>query len=285
MTLEELYGKKIKRIELLGHSCAYIDEGSGTPVIFLHGYSVNLACFSPVYPLFRKNRRIIGLDYPGYYLSEKRRDVSYDIPFMADAVVSLIEKLRLKNVVIVGSSMGGAVAMEAALKKPKAISALVLAAPVGFSGRNPFLGFMVFLQTKVLPFEKQREKMYARLFSRVDTFFAEKTHPFRKTIEEGYRQMKSADDFDLWIRTLLLMAQSVLTADYRKRAAKIETPAYIIWGERDEVLPPKGAGIAQNSMGGNLTVEMVPGKGHLPFVEAPERFYMMTDTYLKALGT
>jgi len=49
---------------------------------------------------------VIALDYPGYYLSEKK-DAPYDIPFMARAVAELLDKLNLKKAVLVGSSMGG----------------------------------------------------------------------------------------------------------------------------------------------------------------------------------
>ena len=87
-------------------------------MVFLHGFSVNLASFAKSYPHFLKNHRVIALDYPGYYLSEKK-DAPYDIPFMARAVAELLDKLDLKKAVLVGSSMGGAIALEAALLRPE----------------------------------------------------------------------------------------------------------------------------------------------------------------------
>lgn len=282
--LESFYSYDIKRIDLLGHDCVYIDEGRGTPVIFLHGFSVNLNCFSPIYPSFMKNRRVIALDYPGYYLSEKKEDVPYDIPYAADAVVELIDKLNLENVVLVGSSMGGGVAMEVALKDPDSISAVILADPVGFSGRNPFLAAMISLQVSLLPEEIVRMKMFDRLISRVDTFFYDKEDPFADIITDWYYAMEERDDFGIWISILTKMARSVLRADYRKTAGDIKAPTYIIWGDKDEVLPPEGLEIADEAMGENLKVEMMPNVGHLPFVEDPETFNAKTDEFLKSLG-
>ncbi len=288
MTLESLYPFKVKRMELMGHDCAYIDEGAeretGATLVFLHGFSVNLACFSKNYSYFTKKRRVVGLDYPGYYLSEKDPWVSYNIPFMANAVVELIEKLELQYIILVGSSMGGAVAMEIALKRPDLISSMVLAAPAGFSGRNRLLAFLLSLQIKFSSEEKLIAKMTGRLYDRVSTFTHDKELPFLSKITVSYDEMVKRDDYSLWINVLLDMAQEVLRADYRKRAEEIKIPTYLLWGDKDEVLPPAGANIAQKCMGNNLTLEMLPNIGHLPFAEEPNLFNRKVDEFLKSEG-
>lgn len=288
MTLEGLYPHKVRRIELMGHDCAYIDEGAeretGSTLVFLHGFSVNLTCFSRNYPFFLKKRRVVGLDYPGYYLSEKDEWISYSIPFMADAVVDLIEKLKLQYVILVGSSMGGAIAMETVLKRPDLVSSLILAAPAGFSGRNRLLATLLSLQMRFVPKEKLIKKMTERLYSRVTTFTHDKKLPFLGKIAAGYDEMIKRDDYGLWINILLDMAREVLCADYRKRAGEIKIPTYLLWGDKDEVLPPSGAKIAQKSMGNNLMMEMLPDMGHLPFVETPDLFNRKVDDFLKSEG-
>jgi len=286
VSLESLYPYEVKRMELMGHNCAYIDEGAerktGSTLVFLHGFSVNLTCFSRNYPYFIKKRRVVGLDYPGYYLSEKDPWISYDIPFVANAVVEFIEKLKLKYVILVGSSMGGAVAMETALKRPDLISSMVLVAPAGFSGRNRLLASLLSLQIKFSPDEKILKKMTDRLYSRVTTFTHDKKLPFLDKITAGYDEMVKRDDYNLWINVLLNMAQEVLRADYRKRAKEIDIPTYILWGDKDEVLPSVGAKTAQKSMGDNLTLEMMPNLGHLPFVEEPDLFNRKVDEFLRS---
>ena len=285
MSLEELYPYPVKRISLLGHDCAYIDEGRrGTPMVFLHGFSVNLACFAKNYPHFAKNHRVIGLDYPGYYLSEKKEDEPYDIPYMARAVVELLEKLDLDKAVLVGSSMGGAVAVKAALLGPERVGALVLAAPGGFSGRSAIMSRMIGLQRAVLPKQKLISAMSKRLTDRVSTFFADKSNPTADKIRAGYEKMKERDDYTLWIMTLLRMAQSVLTVDLTHAAKDVAVPTLVIWGDRDEVLPPAGAEKARRAMGNWATLVMIHGVGHLPFIEATERFHTEVDNFLVSAG-
>lgn len=284
MSLEELYPYPVKRIALAGHDCGYIDEGSrGTPMVFLHGFSVNLASFAKSYPHFLKNHRIVALDYPGYYLSEKK-DFPYDIPFMAGAVVELLERLDLKKAVLVGSSMGGAIAVEAALLRPERVGALVLAAPVGFSGRNVLLSRIIGLQRALLPTEKVVSAMSARLPGRVAAFFADESNPAADKIRAAYEKMKGRGDYPLWIMALTRMAQAVLSENLTRRARDLAVPTLVIWGDRDRVLPPAGARKAGEAMGGWATVVVVPGVGHLPFIEAAERFHSEVDGFLASLN-
>ncbi len=283
MSLEQLYPYPVKRIPLVGHDCAYIDEGKGgPPMVFLHGFSVNLACFAKNYPHFIKKHRVIGLDYPGYYLSEKRQE-PYDIPYMARAVGELLERLNLKKAVLVGSSMGGAIALEAARMNPDRVGALVLAAPGGFSGRSPFLSLVLGLQRALLPKEKLIPAMAARLSDRAATFFADKSNPAVDKIRAGYEGMKYRDDYELWIMTLLKMAQSVLKVNSARAARRIAVPTLVVWGDKDEVLPPAGAEKAKRILGDWATVVMIHGVGHLPFIEATERFHTEVDDFLASL--
>jgi pimeloyl-ACP methyl ester carboxylesterase len=284
MSLEQLYPYTVKRISLAGHDCAYIDEGRrGTPMVFLHGFSVNLACFAKIYPHFLKGHRIIGLDYPGYYLSEKK-DMPYDIPFMGQAVAELLDTLNLKEAVLVGSSMGGAIALTAAGLRPDLVSALVLAAPGGFSGRNVVLSRIIGLQRALLPKAMVISKMSARLPERAATFFADKSNPAIDKIRAGYEGMKYRKDYPLWIMALVRMAQSTLSIDLTGPARDIAVPTLIVWGDRDEVLPPAGAKSAKEAMGDWAAVVMIHGVGHLPFIEATERFQVEVDGFLASLG-
>ena len=284
MSLEALYPYPVKRVTLAGHECAYIDEGKGTPIVFLHGFSVNLAAFSPIYPALAKKRRVIGLDYPGYYLSEKRADVAYSISFMADAVAEMIETLGLDGAVLVGSSMGGAVAQETALMIPDAVSALVLAAPAGFSGRNLLVASLLSLQKALLPKKKLIDAMTTRLYDRVSTFVYNKESNFLKDVYRQYDAMREREDYDLWIGTLLKMAREVLVVDFRRRAGGISAPTLIVWGDKDEVLPPEGAEVARDTYGAGLTLKIVPDVGHLPFAERPDQFTGLVDEFLSKHG-
>jgi pimeloyl-ACP methyl ester carboxylesterase len=159
-----------------------------------------------------------------------------------------------------------------------------LAAPGGFSGRSVLMSYIVGLQRAILPRDRVVAAMSARLARRVPTFFADKTNPAIDKILAGYEAMKDRKDYSLWIMALVGMARSLLRVDLTGRARRITVPTLVVWGDRDEVLPPAGAARAGESMGDWATVIMIPGVGHLPFIEATERFNTEVDGFLATLG-
>ncbi len=125
--------------------------------------------------------------------------------------------------------------------------------------------------------------MSARLPGRVAAFFADESNPAAGKIRAAYEMMKERGDYGLWIMALVRMAQSVLSADLTRRARDVALPTLIIWGDRDRVLPPAGAEKAKRAMGDWATVVVIPGVGHLPFIEATDRFHTEVDGFLTSL--
>ncbi len=133
LTLSELkYPFKVNKMKIDNYNLSYIDQGKGRPIIFLHGVSMNLKSFNLLYDGFiKKGYRVIGLDLLGYYKSDKP-NVQYSIQFHADTVMKLIKKLNLKDITLVGHSMGSAIALNIAYRyQTKLIKNLVLMTPAG----------------------------------------------------------------------------------------------------------------------------------------------------------
>jgi len=186
--------------------------------------------------------------------------------------------------VLVGSSMGGAVAQEAALTAPGAVSALVLAAPAGFSGTHRLLASLLSVQKALLPKKKLVGAMTRRLYDRVSTFVYDKESDFLGDVYRSYDAMREREDYQAWIETLLSMAREVLSVDFRRRAGGISAPTLIVWGDKDEVLPFKGATEARKSYGSNMTLEIFEDAGHIPFAEQPDVFVNLVDGFLSKHG-
>lgn len=87
------------------------DIGEGTPVVFLHGWPVNYKMFEyQLNVLPNHGIRAIAIDFRGYGLSDKP-STGYDYDRMADDVRAVIDDLELKDAVLAGFSMGGAIAV------------------------------------------------------------------------------------------------------------------------------------------------------------------------------
>jgi pimeloyl-ACP methyl ester carboxylesterase len=127
------YPYPVHTVEVLdGIPVAYVDQGQGPhTLVMLHGLGSNIKGFWKNIAGLRDRYRCIALDFPGYGKSGQG-DYPISMRFFARAVLSFLTELKLKNVTLVGHSMGGQVAVRAALEDASRLHSLVLLAPAGF---------------------------------------------------------------------------------------------------------------------------------------------------------
>jgi pimeloyl-ACP methyl ester carboxylesterase len=103
----------------------FTDQGKGEPaLVFVHCWSCDRHLWDNQVPVFAKRHRVVTLDLAGHGDSGRgRRD--WSIPAFGEDVKAVVEKLGLKQVVLVGSSMGGPVSLEAARLMPGRIVGIV----------------------------------------------------------------------------------------------------------------------------------------------------------------
>ncbi len=123
-------------ISPLGPVC-YFDTGPETatdlpPIVLVHALGLNLTEWEPIAPALARHTRVIGLDLPGCGRSAKPR-ARYSLKIMSQAVVGLMDHLRIKRAILVGHSYGGFVSTDVTLNHPDRVSGLVLMNASGFA--------------------------------------------------------------------------------------------------------------------------------------------------------
>jgi 4,5:9,10-diseco-3-hydroxy-5,9,17-trioxoandrosta-1(10),2-diene-4-oate hydrolase len=112
----------------------YHEAGSGEPIVFLHGSGPGASGYSNFkgnYPVFAEaGYRAIVPDLPGFGLSSKP-DTNYVLDFFVEAVHGLVTKLGIDRCMLLGNSLGGAIALKYTLDHPTVVSRLILMAPGG----------------------------------------------------------------------------------------------------------------------------------------------------------
>ena len=122
-----------------GHRIHYLDEGDGAApvVVYLHGSGPGASGhsnFKGNYPaLVAAGYRCVIPDLIGYGFSDKPTDVDHPLAFFVECVKQTLDCAGVERCVVVGNSLGGAVALGLALEYPALVEKLVLMAPGGLS--------------------------------------------------------------------------------------------------------------------------------------------------------
>lgn len=112
-------------IDFKGKNIHYRDEGSGSVLLFLHGFLENLNIWDGFYKALSEKYRLISIDLPGHGLSDVIAE-THSMPLMAEVVKTVMDKCEVKEFVLVGHSMGGYLSMEIAASYPEMLQGLCL---------------------------------------------------------------------------------------------------------------------------------------------------------------
>ena len=126
-------------LDLEGKTAYYSTEGEGTPIVLLHGGGVDHAMLSwkTIMQTWTGPQPLVALDLPGYGNSDKP-ELEYSLSFYTGFLKAFLDTLNAQNVTLCGLSMGGAIALQYALRYPDYIGKLVLVAPWGVSASAPY---------------------------------------------------------------------------------------------------------------------------------------------------
>jgi pimeloyl-ACP methyl ester carboxylesterase len=121
---------RFSRLRTPSHDIAMLEAGKGTPLVCIHGLGGTKASFLPtVGALAPRGFRVVGIDLPGFGDSHKPLDGAYDASWFAAALFEVLDALGIERAHLVGNSMGGRIAIEAALLQPERVGGLVLLSP------------------------------------------------------------------------------------------------------------------------------------------------------------
>ena len=116
-------------LEVSGVRLHYVERGSGTPLVLLHGNGSMIQDFesSGLIDLAAKSYRVIVFDRPGFGHSDRPRNVIWTPAAQAELINSALNRLGVSPAIVLGHSWGASVAIALALKYPSLVQGLVLA--------------------------------------------------------------------------------------------------------------------------------------------------------------
>ena len=126
--------RELARVSANSISVNYHEEGTGSPLVLIHGLSDDCALWAPLMPEFSRHYRAIALDVRGHGNSGKP-DMPYSIQLFSNDLLGLFQELEIPKAHLLGLSMGAAIAQQFALDHPERTRSLILLS--AFSHNDP----------------------------------------------------------------------------------------------------------------------------------------------------
>lgn len=133
-SIRELYPFKSNFLKAGSWNMHYVDEGSGKPVLMLHGNPLWSFFYRSYIAGLSATHRVIAPDHMGFGLSDKPQDYEYSLDTHIDNIERLVNALRLDNITLVLHDWGGPVGMGFATRHPQKVQAIVALNSIAFSG-------------------------------------------------------------------------------------------------------------------------------------------------------
>jgi pimeloyl-ACP methyl ester carboxylesterase len=240
-----------------GLTVSYVVQGdrSGVPVVLLHAWGESLGCFDRLLPLLPATIHAVAMDQRGHGAADKPAD-GYTVVDLADDVVGFLDAVGLASAVLLGSSSGGYVAQQVAVRTPGRVTGLVLVgSPRSLQGRPPFADEVDRLTD---PVDRAWVKEFLDWFPRfhdIPDWYVE------DRVDDGVRMPTN-----VWRASLNGLCTSVPPTE----TGTITAPTLIMWGERDGLLSRDDEeGLTAAIPGSHLIV--YDDTGHLVLWEQPDR--------------
>jgi len=218
-----------------GHCVHVVDEGYGRPIVFLHGAGPGASGWSN----FRQNiphfvasgYRCLAPDLLGFGQSSKPQSIDYTFSVFGRSLAEALAQLGVDNCMLVGNSLGGAIAIRMAIEYPDLVSKLVVMAPAWLDERDAVISTQgVRAMTGVFsgPDGVTRDKIRAVF----ELMFAGGQHITDDLVEERFlaaRQQNSA------------IYRQIRGENLAPSLSKIRQPVLALWGVDDRFNPVGGA--------------------------------------------
>jgi pimeloyl-ACP methyl ester carboxylesterase len=239
----------------------------GEPVVLVHGLGGCAANWVDIAPLLARTRRVVIPELPGHGLSTPLPAVP-NLAVFADRLATVAEREQLLPAAFVGHSLGGVVALRLALRRPDAVSALVLAAGAGISSttRRAKYGLRILgiigPRRLVAPWA---DSVAGSPFLRYAVFgrwgAADPLALSREAVDGFLEGTRLTSDS-------VSAARAVVADDVRHELGALRGPTLVLWGARDNQLPlVDGFEFARRL---NAPLRVIADCGHLLIGERPE---------------
>lgn len=274
-----------KYINVNGISTHYHEAGQGEAVLLIHGSGPGVTAWANwrlIIPRLAENFHVYAPDVVGFGYTERPEDIEYGVDTWTDHLIAFIENVVQDRVHIIGNSMGGALTLHIANKRPDLVKKMVLMGAVGTS--YP----ITYGLDKVWGYEPSVENMkkLLQIFSYGDEFATDELAQLRyeASIQPGLQEAFSK----MFAEPRQEKLDALALTDEQIR--KIDHEVLMVHGKDDIVIPYKETSLRFFELMPNSELHLFSKCGHWTQIEKKDEFadlvenFFLRDTKAKQLN-
>lgn len=254
----------------------YRDEGRGPAVVLLHANYSSLFMWEPWVAKLRDDYRVIRVDLPAHGLTGPEPNGNYTLERIQTLFERFVDERGLGRFTVVGTSIGGTVAMRYTAAHPERIERLVLISPGSLEAR---------VRGRTTPANVPRvadllgyvtPKAFTRFLLTND--YGDPARLSDAVTDEWY---------DMWMRegnrlAMINLLRQYVSGGVEDKIRAVKVPVLLIWGEKNKRVPPALAYETQKLLENSpeVKLEILPGIGHMLVQEAPQQSAQLIRRYL-----
>ena len=261
----------IKTVTVHDQRIAYLDIGTGPPVILIHGFGGSMWQWEHQQHVLSEHFRVITLDLPGSGLSDKP-DIEYRPDQFLDFFTGFMDALHIPQATLVGNSLGAGVAIGMALEHPHRVDKLVLIGglPQHIMQKLTSPSIRRALETRAPSWlVSLGNRLFGRLIteSALKEFIHDPALLTPAVLERSHRNRQRPGI----LKPIMAMKQALplWESGLATRLRAVTHPTLVIWGEQDRVFPLAVGEELHHTIHASHFVT-IPNAGHIPQWEQPD---------------
>jgi pimeloyl-ACP methyl ester carboxylesterase len=265
-------------VKIDGKDVYYRIKGEGPPMVFVHGWSLNLSYWNAQVEYFSKNYRTYSYDWLGMGKSGGGKK-AFSMHDLSDQLGGLIDKFSIRKPIIVGHSEGGGIVLNYVTDNPTGFSKLVLADTALNSLRDHLV--------------ENISAMFMGVFSHVEKYegknpLIDLAPAFEKQFYSPGFIEKNPEFIAAWNAQFISNNPDVLVNGLRawawrqnhvRQLKKVKVPTLLLWGNLDTVITLAQMQNIQSDISTSQLVQL-DGSGHMTPVEVPDAFNAAMNSFL-----
>jgi pimeloyl-ACP methyl ester carboxylesterase len=259
----------VQTVQSDGLSLAYREQGSGPPVLLLHGWPTSSFLWRDVMPAIARENRVLALDLPGFGASDKPLGERYDFELFERAIDGFLASLKIDKLALAVHDLGGPVGLHWALHRPERVTKIALLNTLVYPDFSEAV--LAFIKACTEPELRDQLTSPQGLEAAMRLGLAQDAN-LTDEVLEAVREPFASED----ARRALADAGIGLPVDSFEEIARllpsVRVPVRIVYGERDRILPDVAQTMERVKRDmPQAEVTALPDCGHFLQEEAPQQ--------------